>query len=174
MSNSSQNNDTILRKLTRIHEVDRTTMVNAKLDILIKKLERMDMKAVDIAIRFKICRGGHASIECNILNAFSNEQNKEQANMTYFNQRRQRNLYSNTYNQGQRNHLNFLWKNQQEPRQIQARISGHHFQDFILESNHCNLYILHKKIEIQLRTDDGEFYISIESEGINSRILLKG
>lgn len=113
MSNSSQNNDTILRKLTRIHEVDRTTMVNAKLDILIKKLERMDMKAVDIAIRFKICRGGHASIECNILNAFSNEQNKEQANMTYFNQRRQRNLYSNTYNQGQRNHLNFLWKNQQ-------------------------------------------------------------
>lgn len=67
------NDDTTPRKSIGIHEVNRITMVNAKLDVLRKKLERLDMKVIDISIRCKICGGGHASMDCSTLNAFPNE-----------------------------------------------------------------------------------------------------
>lgn len=43
-------NDITPRKSTIIHEVDRITMVNTKLDTLTEKLERMDIKIVDVTI----------------------------------------------------------------------------------------------------------------------------
>lgn len=60
-------------------------MVNAKLDALNKKLERMDMKVVKIALHCEICRERHANIDCSMLNPFPNEQNMEQANTVNFN-----------------------------------------------------------------------------------------
>lgn len=47
-------NDTTPRKSLRIYETDGITMVNVKLNVLTKKLERMDMKTVGIIIQCEI------------------------------------------------------------------------------------------------------------------------
>lgn len=73
-SNLLWNDDIISKKSTKIYEVDLTTMVSDKLDVLMKKLERLDMKAVDVIIQCEICIEGHASINYSVLNAFPNEQ----------------------------------------------------------------------------------------------------
>lgn len=69
--------DFIPRKSTKIHQLEEVTMVTTKLDALTKKLERMDMKAIDVAIRCKICEREHINIDCSTINAFPNEKNQE-------------------------------------------------------------------------------------------------
>lgn len=61
------------------------TMVNAKLDTLTKKMERLDMKAVGVTRRCEICGGGHVSIDCNTINTYPGEQSTKQANAINFN-----------------------------------------------------------------------------------------
>ncbi|XP_044468620.1 uncharacterized protein LOC123198100 [Mangifera indica] len=99
------------RRHLGVHEVDGITMVNAKLDALTKKLERLDMKVVRTS-SCENCGGDHASFECQMGTHYAHELTNEQVNFLNYNQRGQGNPYSNTYNPGWRNHPNFAWSNQ--------------------------------------------------------------
>lgn len=46
-----------------VHEVDRISIVNVKLDVLAKRLESLDMKVV-LTLTCDICGGGHSKYEC--------------------------------------------------------------------------------------------------------------
>lgn len=85
-SNSCWIIDTIPKKPSKVNEVDKMTMVNTKLNALTKKLEMMDMKVVNDIMQFEICRKGHASKNCNTINAYPGEQSLEQAKTINFNQ----------------------------------------------------------------------------------------
>ncbi|XP_044467736.1 uncharacterized protein LOC123197479 [Mangifera indica] len=86
-------------------------MVNAKLDALTKKFERLDMKVVRTS-SCENCGGDHANFEYQMGTHYAHEPTNEQVNFLNYNQRRQGNPYSNTYNPGWRNHPNFAWSNQ--------------------------------------------------------------
>lgn len=49
-SNAFWTNDATPKKLTKKYEDNEITMINAKLDALMKKLKTLDMKVVDIPI----------------------------------------------------------------------------------------------------------------------------
>lgn len=89
------NDDIILKKSQGIHKVN-----GKHFDALIEKLERKDMKTVNLTVRCETWRGRHVRMDCSMLNLFPNELNIEQINLINYNQKGQRNPYSNTYNLG--------------------------------------------------------------------------
>lgn len=58
---------TVQKKHAWIYKVDDITIVNAKLDALMKWLERMGMKVINTTLWSEICRGWHTSMECNMI-----------------------------------------------------------------------------------------------------------
>ena len=53
------------RKTTRVYEIDGLNLVNAKLDSLTKKLEKINMVGHPSSVfSYEICGGGHSTIEC--------------------------------------------------------------------------------------------------------------
>ena len=53
------------RKAVRVYEIDSLSMVNAKLDSLTKKLEKLNFIGFPSKVlSYKICGGGHSAIEC--------------------------------------------------------------------------------------------------------------
>ena len=100
----------VSKKVAGLHEVDSWNLLNAKIDMLTKKLEATTKISNSMAVySYKHCGGGHASLECQ--GGFSQDSSIEQLNAFNNFQRNQRNPYSNTYNPGWRNHPNFSWSN---------------------------------------------------------------
>ena len=89
-------------------------MVNAKLDSLIKKLKKLSFAGHPSQVfSCEVCGGGHSTTECQQGNSYSQDCSIQQLNaLNNLNGRPQGNPYSNTYNPGWRNHLNFSWSNQ--------------------------------------------------------------
>ena len=102
------------RKVVRVHKIDSLSMVNAKLDSLTKQLQKLNFPGYPSQVlSCEVCGGGHSNIECQQSESYSQNCSIEQLNaLNNFNGRPQGNPYSNTYNPGWRNHLNFSWLNQ--------------------------------------------------------------
>ena len=84
------------------YEIDSLSMVNAKLDTLTKKLERLNFAGHPSQVLCcEICGVGHATVECQNTNPNSQGCSIEQLNtLNNYNGRPQGNPYSNTYNPG--------------------------------------------------------------------------
>ena len=102
------------RKTTGAYEINSLSIVNAKLDTLTKKLERLNFAGHPSQVLcYEICGAGHSTVECQNTDAYSQGCSIEQLNaLNNYNSRPQGNPYSNTYNPGWRNHPNFSWSNQ--------------------------------------------------------------
>ena len=99
-----------------MYEVDSLSMVNTKLDSLIKQLQKLNFLGYPSQVlSYEVCGGGNSNIECQQGESYSQNCSIEQLNaLNNFNGRPQGNSYSNTYNPGWRNHPNFSWSNQGE------------------------------------------------------------
>lgn len=88
------------------YEVNGIDRVNAKLDALTQKIESLDITPATIVAaitqNYELCgTPGHTNVDCQLLAGIPTDQiNCAQGNP-----------YSNTYNHGWRNHLNFYYKN---------------------------------------------------------------
>ena len=55
-------------------EVDSLTMLNAKLNALSKNMDKMSVNAIsNLSISYELCRDGHPTIECQIMQGLSME-----------------------------------------------------------------------------------------------------
>ena len=109
-------NDTrvVRKQMGGVLEVDGLTAINAKLDALTKRLDKMHVNSVAPAhapvAMCELCGDvGHTSQVCEVENPFSSN-GAESVNFVgnQYNQQRG-NPYSNTYNPGWRNHPNLSW-----------------------------------------------------------------
>ncbi|XP_044510176.1 uncharacterized protein LOC123228792 [Mangifera indica] len=64
------------KRALEVYELNGISMVNAKLKVLSKRLESMDVKVVFTSI-CDICKGGHNRYECQIGGQFSQESSSE-------------------------------------------------------------------------------------------------
>src|SRR5262249_26551465 len=96
-----------------VHNVDAATALAAQIELLNKKIDGMSVGTV---MSCELCgTPGHKSVDCQAGNPFA--QLIEQVDYAgNFQRPQQNNPYSNTYNPGWRNHPNFSWSNQQNPR----------------------------------------------------------
>src|SRR5262249_53362872 len=95
------------------HNVDAVTALAAQIELLNKKIDGMNVGTVMSCELYGT--PGHKSGECQAGNPFA--QPMEQVDYAgNFQRPQQNNPYSNTYNPGWRNHPNFSWSNQQNPR----------------------------------------------------------
>ena len=87
-------------KAVGAYEIDSLSMVNAKLDTLTKKLERLNFTRHPSHVLYcEIYRAGHATIECQNTDPYSQDCSIEQLNvLNNYNGRPQGNPYSKTYN----------------------------------------------------------------------------
>ena len=102
------------RKVVGVYEVDGLNLVNAKLDSLTRKVEKLNFGGQQSQVfSCEICGAGHATLECQSAGVYPQDSSIEQLNaLNNYNGRPQGNPYSNTYNPGWRNHPNFSWSNQ--------------------------------------------------------------
>ena len=96
-----------------VHQVDATTALAAQVELLTRKIDKMQMPTQTTSCEF--CGGPHFSSNCNAGGMFathgsSNFTNHEQVDYMGNASRQQNNPYSNTYNPGWRNHPNFGWR----------------------------------------------------------------
>ena len=83
-----------------MHKVDGWNLLNAKIDMLTKKLEATTKVSNPMAVySCELCGGGHSTIECQG-GLTSQDQSIEQLNALNNFQRGQENPCSNTYNSG--------------------------------------------------------------------------
>ena len=90
-------------------EVDSLIMLNAKLDALTKRMDKMSVNAIsNLFVSCELCQGGHLTIECQMMQGLLME------NMNYVNnfKGKHNQVHENTYNLSGRNHPNFSWRNQ--------------------------------------------------------------
>ena len=95
------------KRIARMREVDSCNLLNAKIDMLTKKIE-VSSKVQNLVSVYscEYYEGGHSTLECQ--SGFSSQDSSnEQLNALNNFQRNQGNPYSNTYNPGWRNHPNF-------------------------------------------------------------------
>ena len=102
------------KKAAGMHEVDSWNLLNAKIDMLTKKLEASAKVTNPMAVySCEYCGGGHPTLKFQGQPyGYSQNTSIEQLNALNNFQRNQWNPYSNTYNSGWRNHPNFSWSNQ--------------------------------------------------------------
>lgn len=88
------------KRVAGMHEVDGWNLLNAKIDMLTKKLEASSKVQNPVSIySCEYCGGGHSALECQ--SGFSSQDSSiEQLNALNNFQRNQGNPYSNTYNPG--------------------------------------------------------------------------
>ena len=70
-------------------------MLNAKLDALSKRMDKMSVNAISkLSISYELCQGGHLTIHCQMMQALSME------NVNYVNNFKghQNQMHGNTYN----------------------------------------------------------------------------
>ena len=92
----------MIQRITGIYEVGANKTMNAKLDLICKTLENLNMKVNAGSISSPY--GGALEPES------YNQQDKTMNYVNNFN-RQWNNPYSNTYNRWWRNHHNFAWSN---------------------------------------------------------------
>ncbi|KAD4385637.1 hypothetical protein E3N88_25806 [Mikania micrantha] len=95
-----------------VHHVNVDTSVAAALEALSRDVKELKMK-VD---RCEICRGGHATSECLVVN-------QEQVDYLGGQGRGNTNPFNNSYNQNWRNHPNFNWRSSGHPPGFQSGYS---------------------------------------------------
>ena len=93
-------------------EVESLTMLNAKLDSLSKRIDKMSINAVStssLSSFCELCQGRHPTFECHLT------QNLSMENVNYVNnfKGQQNQVYGNTYNPSWRNLPKFSWSNQE-------------------------------------------------------------
>ena len=88
------------KRVTGMHEVDSWNLLNAKIDMLTKKLEALTkVSNPTVVYSCEYCGGDHSTLECQ--GRFSSQYPSiEQLNALNNFQRNQENPYSNTYNSG--------------------------------------------------------------------------
>ncbi|KAL2481582.1 DNA-directed DNA polymerase [Abeliophyllum distichum] len=92
-------------------EVDIITVLSVKIDYLAHKVESMSQSFYAMQTKKSTCEecgANHSTSECPILS-----QQFEQAEYIQGGQYLQDNPFSNTFNPGWRNHLNFFWRDNQ-------------------------------------------------------------
>ena len=91
-------------------EVDGLTMLNAKLDALTKRMDKMSVNSISnlSSSSCELCQGGHPTIECQMMQGLS----MESVNFVNNFKGQQNQVHGNTYNPSWRNHPNFSWSNQ--------------------------------------------------------------
>lgn len=60
-------NERAISKKGRSIKVDVLTMANAKLDALIKRMDKMNVNAISSSSLCELCQGGHPTIECQLM-----------------------------------------------------------------------------------------------------------
>src|SRR5262249_16080952 len=96
---------------------------------------------------------GHKSVECQAGNPFA--QPMEQVDYAgNFQRPQQNNPYSNTYNPGWRNHPNFSWSNQQNPRPPPPGYNQTHAQQPQQQQKRTEKEIMRKNTETKHRRDN--------------------
>ena len=93
-------------------EVDIFTMVNAKLDSLSKRIDKMTVNVVStspLSSFCELCQGRYPTFECHLMQNLSIENISYMSN---FNGQQQNIVHGNAYNPSWRNHPNFSWNNQ--------------------------------------------------------------
>lgn len=116
-----------LRRAAGVHEVDAITALAAQMEMLNKKIDRMQAHS-PIACDF--CGGNHPNHECQ---ASSSNSSFDQANYVS-NFSRPNNAFSNTYNPGWRNHPNFAWNQnnvKQQPPGFQSQEKKPNLEDLM-------------------------------------------
>ena len=121
----------IASRVTGIHEVDATATFEAKIDSLSRELDLLIAEKASLNARAvmlcETCRRGHNASQCPIVGSLVAPM--EQADFVSGGQRPQGNPYSNTYNQGWRNHPNFSWRGQgQQGQQRLPQSPGFQYQ----------------------------------------------
>ena len=67
-------NERTITKKGRAIEVDNLTMLNAKLDTLTKKMDKVNVNAVStLSSSCELCQGGHPTIECQMMQGMTTE-----------------------------------------------------------------------------------------------------
>ena len=98
---------TIIKKVGVI-EVDNFTMLNANLNALTKRMDKVNVNTVSIlSFSCELCQGGHPTIECQMMQGMT----KEGVNYVDNFKGPQNQVYDNTYNPSWRNHPNISWNN---------------------------------------------------------------
>jgi len=100
------------KKALGVHEVDALTALSAQVASLSKQIGSLTSNVHASPAVCEFCAGPHASAECQDGNMFALT-NSEEAHYVRNYNRPQNNAFSNTYNQGSRNHPNFSWRNNQ-------------------------------------------------------------
>ena len=97
------------KRAAGVYEIDNLSMVNAKLDSLTKKLEKLSFAGHPSQVfSCEVCGGRHSTTECQQGIIFPQDHSIEQlTTLNNSNGKSQGNPYSNTYNPGWRNHPNF-------------------------------------------------------------------
>ena len=61
-----------ITKIAGAREVDNFTMLNAKLDALIKRMDKVNVNSVyTLSSSCELCQGGHPTIECQLMQGMS-------------------------------------------------------------------------------------------------------
>ena len=97
------------KKVFGIQENDVLTRLSTQVETLAKQLGNLTANAIHTqSASCDFCGGDHSNGQCD----------ENQTDQAFFvGNRQQNNPYSNTYNPGWRNHPNFSWKNNDQPRQ---------------------------------------------------------
>lgn len=99
-------------KKAGIHEIDVISALTTQISTLSKQLGTLNVNAIQSTnLSCEFCAGNHHSNECAAASQFAPA--PEQVNQVADFNRQRNNPYSNTYNQGWRNHPNFAWSNNQ-------------------------------------------------------------
>ncbi|KAJ4724584.1 DNA-directed DNA polymerase [Melia azedarach] len=102
-----------LKKASGVHEVDNLSALTAQLATLNKQLGVMTAQSIHIPqVVCELCNGNHPSTDCQVGNPFAPSSSEQMSYVGNYNQQNN-NPYSNTYNQGWRNHPNFSWRGNQ-------------------------------------------------------------
>ena len=67
-------NERTITKKAKAIEVDSLTILNAKLDALIKRMDKVNVSVVStLSSSYELCQGGHPTIECQMMEGMTTE-----------------------------------------------------------------------------------------------------
>ncbi|XP_062119374.1 uncharacterized protein LOC133833134 [Humulus lupulus] len=103
------------RKVAGLYEVDAISKLTAQVEVLTKQLQGNIITAPvqQAQTLCEVCGGPHAYEQCQYANVNNMPMEQAQA-IGNFPRQSNNNPYSNSFNQGWRNHPNFSWKNDQQ------------------------------------------------------------
>ncbi|XP_065851199.1 uncharacterized protein, partial [Euphorbia lathyris] len=131
--NTSYNWHSVRSDGKKISDSDVVSKLTTQVEQLVKQISKMNVSSIHSEPSFSdecdFCGGPHLDINCPRVKP--SKANQEQCHYVGYNQRNPPNPYSNTYNSGSMNHLNFEWthqQNQQEQPRYQQEQRGQYQQ----------------------------------------------